>query len=365
MATLRERSPGVWTLRVSNGRDPVNGKRVVICETFRGSERKAKARLGDLDREVHHAPVAGGNTTLRKTIAQWRAQAGHADSTARNYTLGEATIPAHLMRTPVDKIRAATLRDLYGRVLAEHGVHRTRIIHAVISGALTHAWRQEWLTTNVAQRVKPPATTRRKATTPTPAQLQAILDLVRTRPELYAWLLLSAMVGGRPSEILALRWSDVDLERGQLSINKALNPVGGGIKATKTETERTVAIGPKTVAALDDWRTAFDQRARSAKARPVPDPFVFTMTITGDMPWRSDLATKRFGKLRDRAGVHCRLYDLRHHVATVLLDEGVALKSVGERLGHTRLATTSDVYGGYVLASDQLSADILERGLTG
>lgn len=364
MPTVRERSPGIWTLRVSNGHDPVDGKRVIVTETFRGSERRARARAAEFEREVKRSPVQGGQTTLRKTIAQWRTQAHHADSTARNYDLGERTIPTHLLKTPVDKIRAATLRELYTRVVAEHGVDRTRIVHAVISGALTYAWRQEWLPTNVARLVTPPAPTRRKATTPTPEELQRLLTLVRERPEMYAWLLISAMVGGRPSEILALRWSDIDLARGQLSINKALNPVGGGVKSTKTETERTVAIGPKTVQALEVWREAFTIRAREVGAKPVRDPYVFAGSWDGARPWRSDLATKRFAKLRDRAGVRCRLYDLRHYVATTLLDEGVALKVVGERMGHTRLATTSDKYGHRVHASDQVSAAILERGVS-
>lgn len=367
MPTIHQRAPGVWTLRVSDGRDPVNGRRVVRGETFRGSERKARTRLADFDREVHRNVVAGGDTTLRKTISLWRAKTSHADSTRRNYDLAERTIPAHLMKTPVNKIRTATLELLDERILADHGIERTRLVHAVISGALSYAWRQEWIPANVALKVVPPAPKRRKQTTPTPAELQRLLDLVRAVPEMYAWLLLSAMVGGRPSEILALRWSDIRLDIGQVAINKALNPVGGGIKATKTETERTVAIGAKTVAALVDWQERQRARAKEVGVRPVRDPYLFSLAHDGSTPWRSDLATKRFAKLRTKAGVNprVRLVDLRHFVATVLLAEGVALKTVGERLGHTRLATTSDTYSGYVLASDQVSADILERGLVG
>lgn len=371
MPTLYEREPGVWTLRVSNGRDPVDGKRITRCETFRGSERRARVRLGDFEREVRRNVVNGADTTLRETIKLWRAKARHAESTSRNYDLGARTIPAHLMKTPVGKIRAATVEALDDRVEKDYGTERARLVHAVVSGALSYAWRQEWIAENVARKVTPPAPRRRKDSTPTTAELQALLELVVERPELHAWLLLSAMVGGRPSEVLALRWSDIDLDRGQVSISKALEPIGGSgrVKVTKTDSERTVAIGALTTGVLRVWREAFDKRAATVGARPVRDPFVFVRpaTFDGATPWRPDYGTKVFRKLRDRAGINDRVrrYDLRHMVATILLDQGVALKAVGDRLGHTRLATTSDRYGHQVPASDQASADILEAGLVG
>src|SRR6185369_9969622 len=113
-------------------------------------------------------------------------------------------------------------------------------------------------------------------------------------------------------------------------------------------------------------RERFYCRAKDVKVKPVIDPFVFVRprTFDGSMPWRPDYGSKEFRKLRDRAGINPRVrrYDLRHMVATVLLDQGVPLKVVGDRLGHTRLATTSDQYGHRVAASDQVSAELLEAG---
>lgn len=369
MASVRERAPGVFTIRVNNKTDPVTGRRAVIVETFKGSERKADAYAAALEAKIKANVVAGGETPLRKTIALWRAKAKHADSTSRNYDLAERTIPAHLMKTPVSKIRTATIEGLVDKVKAEYGIERARLVQAVVSGALAHAWRQEWLPTNVGLKVQYPAPKKRRDTTPTVAEVQRLLDLLGDRHQMYAWILLSAMVGGRPSEILALRWSDIDIEHAQVTISKALDPIKGGLKSTKTESERPVAIGAKTIAALEAWRDTFKANAKQAGVRPARDPFVFVRprTFDGATPWRPDYGSKEFRKLRDRAGINpkARRYDLRHMVATILLDDGVSLKAVGDRLGHTRLATTSDKYGHRVKASDQASADILERGLTG
>lgn len=371
MPSIRERAPGVWTIRVPGGTDPVDGRRITHVETFRGSETRAKARAFEFEKEKRRSPVAGGATTLRQTITAWRVRAKHAASTSRNYDLAVRTIPAHLMKTSVAKIRATTVEGLDDRILKDHGIERARLCHALVSGALSYAWRQEWIPENVALKVTPPAPRKRRDSTPTSAELQALLNLVTDRPQLHAWLLLSAMVGGRPSEILALRWSDVDLDRQQVSINKALEPLGnsGRVKTTKTESERTVAIGVLTVGVLRVWRASFDNQARKVGARPIRDPYVFVRPRhwDGATPWRPDYGSKEFRKLRDRAGINPRVrrVDLRHYVATILLSQGVALKTVGERMGHTRLATTSDTYAGVIPASDQISADILEQGITG
>lgn len=365
MGTKRERKPGVWQLRAAAGVDPIDGRRRVITETFRGSERAATKRLSELDREVERSGSGDALKQLRVAIDEWRTQAGHASGTARNYDLAVATIPAHLLRSPVGTIRAQTIRELEKRIHDKHGIHRTRAVHAVISGALTYAWREEWISTNPARRVQPPAQTRRRSTTPSVAELRKIIAIVAEQPEMYAWLLMSSMVGARRSEILALRWSDIDLTEGQVSITKALDPVGGGVKTTKTEEERTVAIGQALIAALRRWRVAFLERAMSTGTKPITDPYVLANTFDGSQPWRPDVATKRFGRLRDKAEVNCRLHDLRHYVATNLLVAGVPSKVVADRMGHKRVATTEDLYGGSIPAADRASAELLERELNG
>lgn len=361
MPSLREREPGVWTIRVADGHDPVDGHRRTITTTFKGSERQARARAAEL--QVDHDRNQHGRTdhSLRQTLAAWRADATHTAGTVRNYDLAETTIPGHLMRTPVHKIQAATIRELVKRVRDEHGVHRARLVHAVISGALTHAWRQEWTASNAARKVKAPAQPASKSGAPSVADVHRLLALVAARPDLYAWLTLSTVLGARRSEVLALHWSDIDDEVGEVRICKALDPVAGGEKATKTAGERTVAIGPSAVRALEVWREAFHLRAREVGATPVRDPYVFTKTTDGAIPWRPDYATKLFRRLADRTGITHHLHSLRHSAATQLLAAGLPLKVVGDRLGHTRLATTSDLYGSMLPASDRAAAEAMER----
>lgn len=92
-----------------------------------------------------------------------------------------------------------------------------------------------------------------------------------------------------------------------------------------------------------------------------PDDFVFTNDPAAARPWRPELATRRWERLRAKAGLpHVRLHDLRHFVATELLTEGIDVRTVANRLGHARTSATMDIYWAFVPTRDRDAADHLE-----
>lgn len=357
----------MWQLRAANGTDPVSGKRREVVETYRGSKAEAGKRLAAIVTEIEDGHLTGpSRIKLEALIDEWRAQAHHELGTARRYDRAQATIPAHLMSTPIHKITAAAIRSLLATVQAEHGVHRAIAVHTVISGGLTHAWRMEYLKQNQARKVPVPTAKRRKATAPDPDAIRQIMDEVAKEPQFFAWLMVASDAGSRRGETSALRWSEVNLDRGDIRIFEALDPIDGHVKGTKTEDDRTVALTDSTVAALRDWRKLSEERASAARVNICADPFVFSFSLDHSEPWTPWYPTSRFGKIRQRAGLatgkgQIRLYDLRHHVATELLDAGVPVKVVAGRLGHSRTQTTEDTYGHVKPSSDRASADILEQ----
>lgn len=360
--SITAKGPGRWQIRWYDQPDLVTGDRRRRSATITGTRRDAARML-----QAKMSGPASTDVTLTDAIAAWRARAGHELGTARNYDLALRTLPAALLDLEVKAIRPATLAELYRRVETEHGVHRTRNVHALLSGALTHAWRMEWIPSNPARRVRPPAQPRRPGALTSSTDVAKLLEVVAGDPLLHAWLLVSAATGARRSEVLALRWSHVDLEAGQVVIDGALDPVDGHLKDTKTTGgRRVVAIGPVAAEGLRRWRLAFVERALAVTGTVVVDPFVFTDAFDGSAPWRPDGATRRFSTIRRRAGVDgVRLHDLRHHVATVLLAAGVEAKTVAARLGHTRVATTVDLYGHAMPARDQIAAGLIEQALGG
>lgn len=379
MGTKRERQPGVWQLRVSAGVDPVTGGRRVITETFRGSERAAGLRLAELETDANRNLVPTV-ATLRTAIKQWRAATDHAPGTSRNYDTAYKAVPKKVLDTSLSKLRADTLRALYDDVINRYGIHRCRSVHALVSGALTWAWQQEWVNENVARRVRPPAPPKRRRTDPTADEVRRLLAAAYPDPEMYAYVRVLATLGARKQEALALRWSHVDFTNRQVQIFAAVDPVTGELKNVKADGERNVAVSAQTIAGLRRWRKAFVERALAIGITPTPDPFLFSRDLEGRQPWRPDYGTKRFIALRDAAAritvdgepfsdedesapISARLHDLRHFVATELLNAGVPAKTVAGRLGHSRVATTTDLYGHAIPASDEAAASEIERRL--
>ena len=92
--------------------------------------------------------------------------------------------------------------------------------------------------------------------------------------------------------------------------------------------------------------------------------FTFSYALDGQRPWRPDLVTNRWERLRHKAGLdHVRLHDLRHFMATSMLAAGVPLTVVSGRLGHSRGSTTLNVYAHFVDAGDRAAADTLGPSL--
>jgi integrase len=200
---------------------------------------------------------------------------------------------------------------------------------------------------------------------PTPAQLAKLQKAIdASDPEFGVFVRLSAMTGARRSEVLALRWTDVDLERGVVTIGRGLvqGPDGLVEKDTKTHQTRRVALDAPTTAALVDHRRPPSSEPSSAASTLAGDAFVFAGEVAGTTPWYPDSASRRFRKACDDAGLtRVRLHDLRHYVATRLLSAGVDVRTVAGRLGHRNAATTLNVYSHFVPEADQEAAEILGR----
>ena len=155
----------------------------------------------------------------------------------------------------------------------------------------------------------------------------------------YYFLFVIAMLTGlRRSELLALRRRDINFELGVLSVSRALIRLRTGeisIRSPKSGKARTVDLPDQVV---NCFRTILDSRGVLQ-----PDDLVFCHS--DGSPLLPDTVTRNFGRLMAKAGLKgFRLHDLRHTHASLLLGEGVHLKVVSERLGHSDIRITGDLY---------------------
>lgn len=228
-----------------------------------------------------------------------------------------------------------------------------RVLHRALSQAL----RWEWIWTNPAAMASPPRVRRAAIHPPTPAQVVALLASVEhTDPTLHLLLRLAATTGARRGQLLALRWRDLELDRGAVAFTRALvmGPDGPVLAATKTDRTHQVELDQYT---LDLVRTHHDHRVRGAAGG---DRFLSARDPAGRSPWPPSRATHAFIAARRAAGLpHFRLHDLRHFMATQMLAAGVPLATVAQRLNHARISTTVNVYTHAIRAGDRPAAETL------
>jgi integrase len=172
---------------------------------------------------------------------------------------------------------------------------------------------------------------------------------------------LAATTGARRGQLLALRWVDVDLVGGNLSIQRSLveGPDGPLLVPTKTRRSYRVALD---AASLELLRRQHRMASADGGVAVLDKCFIFSSDEAGTRPWSPNFVTKRFIKVRRAAGLsHFRLHDLRHFMATQMLDAGVPIPIVAARLCHARASTTLNVYAHAVPGGDRLAAEALWR----
>jgi integrase len=281
-----------------------------------------------------------------------------------------------LGKARLQRLRAADLDRLYAQLRTSGGVSggplapaTVRRVHEIIRRGLKQGVRWGWLSTNPAIHASPPRVPRSDVVPPTPEDVSHLLDLAASDdPDLAVFLRLAAGTGARRGELCALRWSDIDFDSGTVLIARAMVHGSDGMveRGTKTHAARRIALDGYTVAALSEHRRLAAERANQCGLVLPDDARVFSFEPDGSAPWRPDVVTNRFNKLRRKAGLDSvRLHDLRHYVATRLIAAGVPVRTVSGRLGHANAATTLNVYSAFVQASDRDAAELLGHLLSG
>lgn len=254
------------------------------------------------------------------------------DSYRRNIDLH---VLPHLGRVPLRHLRPDHLERLYADLLATG--HAQRVggldnktvleIHMVLRRALDDAVRRGMLLTNPAAvahapKRRPLASAASRAWNA--QQLRAFLDSAVDH-RLHAALWLSANTGMRRGEILGLRWGDVDLDAGRLSVSRSLVSVGYEVHETRGKTRtarRTIDLDSRTVAVLRAWRS---HRGLESSSFDPDDAEAYVFARPDGTPIHPHLLSDAFKKLVRRSGLpRIRLHDLRHTHATLLPVRGAA-----------------------------------------
>ena len=365
--TLTQRSKGSWTLTFDTGRD-ITGKRQRQTVTIRGTKRQAEARMAELIHQVDGGGyVKPGSSTVGAYLQQWLEDYAHTHvraTTLEGYRARAKHLISGLGGIRLSELRPDHLQAYYSAKLQNgrrdgQGLAPATLIkhHNLLSEALSHAVKWGLLARNVADAVDPPRGQRKEMQALTSADLRRVLNACEGTPWHPIFHTL-AWTGLRRSELLGLRWKDIDLLLATLRVSQVLHQLNDGrfvYQEPKTaKGRRTIALSPSSCIELQQYRESQEKDANLLGIPLTDDSLVFGHP--DGSPRSPSTLTLAFRRLTRRLGfTGVRLHDLRHTHATLMMEQGVNPKVVSERLGHASVVITLDTYS-HVLPNMQEDA---------
>ncbi len=317
-------------------------------ETRREVQEKLKVAL----HEQQQGMIAAGPQQLLKVyLERWLEQVCKLTMRPNTYKQYRSIVYHHLIPSlgyiKLQKLTAEKVQEFCAQKQNEGLSPGTvALVHSVLNTALENAVRWGLVARNVAKLVTLPHVERYEAQTLTMEQALKLLELARGS-RIETLLLVALTTGMRRGELLALRWDDVDFEKGVLHVRRTMSHIPGmGYKEGEPKTKagrRTIVLSSVTIEALKEHR--FDQKqARIMAGEKWQERGIVFCNIYGGF-FNPVKVLALFQRLLREAGLpHMRFHDLRHSAATILLEARVHLKMVQERLGHSSIATTADIY---------------------
>jgi integrase len=364
--SIRERSPGHWAIIIDQ-RDPLSGKRRRRWHSFAGTKRAAQVECARLILDAKGgAHVDPTRETLAAFAERWvehmqgqvtpRTHERYAELLRKHIVplLGGVMLvklqPAHISAAYAKALTCGR-RDGQGGLSARTVTH----MHRVLREALQQALRWQLLVRNPADLVRPPKVERGQMQVLDADGTAELIEAARGTA-MFVPILLGVLCGLRRGEVVALRWRSVDLAQGQLAVVASTEQTEQGVreKETKSGKGRMLALPSLIVDELRQHRLRQAEGLLRFGVRLTDDHHV--VTREDGLPLQPRSLTHAFIKFIRRHGLrHIRLHDLRHSHATHMLAAGVHPKIAQERLGHSSVSVTIDLYS-HVLPGLQAEA---------
>ena len=361
--SVYRRQDGRWSAEIYV--TEADGRRV-RRQVYGKTRAEALEKLVDLrSKSESGIPLTPSHLTVEAYLNEWLTQIVAPrvrPNTLKAYRFhAERYLIPDLGRRKLGKLTARELR-LYLESLKRRdvGVRTIRYVHATLRAALEDAMREELLEKNVAKLVRPPAAPKSDRHPLTLEEIRALFKSTRD-DRLHAMFVVLALLGLRRSEVLGLRWEDVDLVNASMQIRRGLHRLDGQLQVMPTKTvrsRRTIPLPSPVLAVLREHLSSQEREREHLGPRWPDSEFVFTTPI--GTPLDPDNCSKLVRAACQRAGVRVvRMHDFRHGCVSVLLGLGVPPRTVMEIAGHSGLEMTMNVYAHVTLDDKRKALDKL------
>lgn len=368
---IRQRGKGdSWLITVELDKDEVTGKRRQQFVTVRG-KKAAETKLTELLRQIDTGTyIEPGKITVQDYLMRWLSEYVKPNLSPRGYERYESITRVHIIpaigRLRLAQLKPEHLQKLYAAELSRGLAARTvRYIHVITHKALQTALKWGLVVRNVADGLDVPKAHRPEMLTWDENELNQFLEAAKTTPY-YELFYTALFTGMRRSELLALRWQDIDLVFGQVSVSRGLHHLKDGsfvfTEPKSARSRRTIALPPSAVLLLKRYYDTVKMDFAMLDKVLTDDTLVFTHSL--GQPLRPNTVSRAWAMLAVKAGVKViRLHDARHTHASLMLKKGIHPKIVQERLGHSSIAITLDTYSHVAPGMQQAAADRFDEVL--
>ncbi len=357
-----------YSIIVDIGRDKDGKRKQKWYNGFR-TKKEAEKELTKILNQIENGTfVNPEKITLREFLKRWFDDIVEPNLTETTkdgykYIVDIHIIPA-LGDVLIQKLQPIQIQTFYkeklekGRIDGKGGLSPKSIlnIHRIMKRALNHAMKMQIINRNVTEFVELPKQKKYRASVIDEEQVQRMLEAFEPT-NLYIPVLLAVGLGLRRGEALGLRWSDIDFENCAITINNTLLKTNKGVifHDPKTETSKRVIISPGTIIEALKAHKEKQEETKAVMGEAYQENELVSCYDDGH-PFNPGTFSTLFMNVLKRNKLQLiRFHDLRHTNATLMLKHNVPAKVASERLGHSTIGITLDLYS-HVLKEMQQDA---------
>ncbi|RQD78143.1 MAG: site-specific integrase [Halanaerobium sp. MSAO_Bac5] len=235
-----------------------------------------------------------------------------------------------------------------GKLNGDGGLSKKTVLqhHNVLSKSLNYAVKHGLIKNNPCKKVEAPKARRKPMRNLNPRQVRKLLKTAKNKSYWhYAFIYLAIHTGARRSELMGLNWKDISLKDKKLTFRrvyiKGIDTISTFKSLTKNHKIREITLSDENIAVLNKLKA---KQEKLKENKDYEDQDIVFAKDNGK-PYSPDVPSRRFKSVAKKAGLgEFRLHDLRHTFATISLEAGVPIKVISERLGHSSVTTTMDIY---------------------
>jgi len=351
------------------GKDANTGTYKYQWISVKGTKKDAEKRLSEILHQLDNGTfIKPGKTTLAEYLEKWLLDYAKPNLSPRGFERYQGIIIKHLIpdfgSITLTQLRPEHLQKHYTTKLNEGlSAGTVRYHHAVIHKALQTAVKWGLVNRNVADGVDVPRAGHTEMQTWDEYEINRFLEVAKNSPY-YVLFYTALYTGMRRSELLALRWCDVDFIFSQISVSRSLHHLKDGsyifTEPKSARSRRTIALSPSAIPVLKEHYEKQKLERVMLGIKLKGEDLVFS-TYEGK-PLRPNTITRAWNTAAQNAGVKIiRLHDARHCHASLMLKAGIHPKIVQERLGHSTIAMTLDTYSHVTQGLQQAAAESFDR----